>query len=169
MFKINFFKSDTMEEKEEKENNLPIAAFTFGKSGQPLVYSPIPDLSDKKNESIKKNNNNFINSSVESKGSKDSSKFYNERFSFKNIINKNNNKKRDNKDFNINNINNYDIKNNNYVFIDKEDSNSSYIKVILYALSYMPLLSNYIINEIQFLNDNNQNMKEILLDLYSLS
>ena len=162
MFKINFFKSDTMEEKEEKENNLPIAAFTFGKSGQHLVYSPIPDLSEKKNESIKKNNNNFINSSVESKGSKDSSKFYNERFSFKNIINKNN-KKRENKDFNNNNLNNYNDKNNNFVFIDKEDSNSSYIKVILYALSYMPLFSNYIINEIQFLNDNNQNMKEILL------
>ena len=145
MFKINFFKNDTMEEKEEKENNLPIAAFTFGKSGQPLVYSPIPDLSEKKNESIKKNNNNFINSSVESKGSKDSSKFYNERFSFKNIIKKNNNKKKENKDFNKN-INNYSDKNNNFVFIDKENSNSNYINVILYALSYMPLLNNYIIN-----------------------
>ena len=151
-----------MEEKEEKEYNLPIAAFTFGKSGQTLSNNSIPDLDDKNNESIKKINNNFINSSVESKGSKDSSKFYNERFSFKNIIRKNNNKKKENKDFNKN-INNYSAKNNNFVFIDKENSNSNYIKVILYALSYMPLLNNYIINEIIFLNDHNPNIKEILL------
>ena len=49
-----------------------------------------------------------------------------------NIIRKNNNKKKANKDFNSN-INNYNNKNNNFVFIDKETSNSSYIKVILYA------------------------------------
>ena len=113
-----------MEEKEEKDYNLPIAAFTFGKSGQTLSNNSIPDLDDKNNESMKKINNNFINSSVESKGSKDSSKFYNERFSFKNIIRKNNNKKKENKDFNKN-INNYSAKNNNFVFIDKENTGRS--------------------------------------------
>ena len=153
---------------EEKDiYNLPIAAFTFGKTGQPLSYYSNNDIQNisKDNAIINKNkeeqikNNNII---IESKESKDSNKFSNDdsfkRFSFKNIINRHNK----NKNLNKNNI----FHNNNFVFIDKEDSNSSYIKVILYALSYMPLFSNYIINEIQFLNDNNQNMKEILFNLY---
>ena len=147
--------------KEEKVvYNLPIAAFTFGKNGQNLPYYSNSDLSDKKNESIKNNYN-----SIESKESKDSSDNYNNRFSFKNIINKKN------KDLNnnINNSNNY-----NFIFIDKEDSNSSYIKIILYSLSFMNLINNYIINEIQFSNKifgKNQNLRELLLiirDILSL-
>ena len=139
--------------KEEKVvYNLPIAAFTFGKNGQNLPYYSNSYLSDKKNESIKNNYN-----SIESKESKDSSDNYNNRFSFKNIINKKN------KDLNnnINNSNNY-----NFIFIDKEDSNSSYIKIILYSLSFMNLINNYIINEIQFSNKifgKNQNLRELLL------
>ena len=145
---------------EKDEYNIPLAAFTFGKNGQALINYSILDLKDKKNESIKNNN-----ISVESK---DSGKLSNERFSFKNIINKNNiYKKRANKDLN-NNINHYsyDYNRNNFIFIDKGDSNSSYIKIILYALSYMNLLSNYIINEIQLDNEisnNNQDKRDLLL------
>ena len=135
---------------EEKDlYNLPIAAFTFGKNGQPLSYYSSNDIQNisKNNAIINKNkeeqikNNNNI--TIESKESKDSNKFSNDdsfkRFSFKNIINRHNK----NKNLNKNNI----FHNNNFVFIDKEDNNSSYIKIILYALSYMPLFNDFIINE----------------------
>ena len=146
---------------EEKDvYNLPIAAFTFGKNGQPLPYYPIPDLKDVNNENKIKNNNNINEyNSIESK---ESSKLSNDdsdkRFSFKNIINKNknnNNKENSNERNNFNsNIDKHNFNNNNFIFIDKEDSNSSYIKIILYALSYMPLINNYIINEIQVNEDS---------------
>ena len=96
---------------EEKDiYNLPIATFTFGKNGQPLSYYPTKDLKNipSDNNIINKNkdeslNNNNINYTIESKESKDSNQFLNDdsckRFSFKNIINRNNKKK------NINNIN----------------------------------------------------------------
>ena len=139
--------------------NLPIAAFTFGKNGQTLPQHSIYDLSDKKDESIKNNYN-----SIESKESKDYFKNLNDdpnkRFSFKNIINK----KNINKDLDNNNINN--LNNNNFIFIDKEESNSSYIKIILYSLSFMTLINNYIINEVEFNNKFNikhQNLRELLL------
>ena len=55
-----------MEDKKDLYS-LPVAAFTFGKNGQPLPYLPIPDLQDIKNENVNKNNdskrNNKNNSS----------------------------------------------------------------------------------------------------------
>ena len=172
---------------EEKDKyNLPIAAFTFGKNGQPLPYYPIQDLKDiskenninNKKAQSKRNNNN----SNDSKGSKDSYKLayddYANRFSFKNIINKNNKKFNNgknnlNKDVNSNNNNYYNnnINNYNFIFIDKEDSNSSYIKIILYALSYMPLFYNYIINFFQTnneFNNNIDNVGQILLIIHDI-
>ena len=159
--------------------NLPIAAFTFGKNGQPLSYYPVNDLKNipqdntvinkNKNESL--NNNNYT---IESKESRDSNKFSNDdsskRFSFKNIINRNNKKKNINK-INLNenlnnNINNNNICNHNFIFIDKEDNNSSYIKIILYAISYMQLFQNFIINEWNpnnNLDQENNNIEQILL------
>ena len=157
---------------EEKDlYNLPIAAFTFGKNGQPLSYYSSNDIQNisKNNAIINKNkdeqikNNNNI--TIESKESKDSNKFSNDdsfkRFSFKNIINRHNKKINLNK----NNI----FHNNNFVFIDKEDNNSSYIKIILYALSYMPLFNDFIINEWNinveenYNNNSNNNVEQILL------
>ena len=158
---------------EEKDiYNLPIAAFTFGKTGQPLSYYSNNDIQNisKDNAIINKNkdeqikNNNNI--TIESKESKDSNKFSNDdsfkRFSFKNIINRHNK----NKNLNKNNI----FHNNNFVFIDKEDNNSSYIKIILYALSYMPLFNDFIINEWNINveenynnNSNNNKVEQILL------
>ena len=157
---------------EEKDlYNLPIAAFTFGKNGQPLSYYSSNDIQNisKNNAIINKNkdeqikNNNNI--TIESKESKDSNKFSNDdsfkRFSFKNIINRHNK----NKNLNKNNI----FHNNNFVFIDKEDNNSSYIKIILYALSYMPLFNDFIINEWNinveenYNNNSNNNVEQILL------
>ena len=165
---------------EEKDiYNLPIATFTFGKNGQPLSYYPTKDLKNipsdnniinkKKDESL--NNNNYT---IESKESKDSNQFLNDdsckRFSFKNIINRNNKKK------NINNINKNLINNkknkynfflnHNFVFIDKEDNNSSYIKIILYTISYMTSFNNFIINEWNPNNEHenkNNNIEQILL------
>ena len=161
---------------EEKDvYNLPIAAFTFGKNGQPLPYYPIPDLKDVNNENKIKNNNNINEyNSIESK---ESSKLSNDdsdkRFSFKNIINKNknnNNKENSNERNNFNsNIDKHNFNNNNFIFIDKEDSNSSYIKIILYALSYMPLINNYIINEIQVNEDSKKKeFYDMLIILYNL-
>ena len=157
---------------EEKDlYNLPIAAFTFGKNGQPLSYYSSNDIQNisKNNAIINKNkdeqikNNNNI--TIESKESKDSNKFSNDdsfkRFSFKNIINRHNKKINLNK----NNI----FHNNNFVFIDKEDNNSSYIKIILYALSYMPLFNDFIINEWNinveenYNNNSNNNVEQISL------
>ena len=150
---------------EEKDvYNFPLAAFTFGKEGEQLSYYPNPDLNGKNKESIKNNNN-----SIESKDSKDSLKLssdddFGKRFSFKNIIKKNYNKSNNNK--NINKDLNNDI-NNNFIFIDKEDSNSSYLKSILYALSYMDLINNYIINELNLSKEsednNSKDIKDILL------
>ena len=147
-----------MEDKKDLYN-LPIAAFTFGKNGQPLPYLPIPDLQDK-NENMNKNKDSKINnnSSFDSKESKDSNAFSNndseKRFSFKNILKINQNNK--NNQNNMNNSNNFNLKlnnnsfnNNNFVFIDKEDSNSSYLKTILYAISYMKKLNYYFISELQ--------------------
>ena len=159
--------------------NLPIAAFTFGKNGQPLSYYPSNDLKNNpqdnivinKNKDESLNNNNYT---IESKESKDSNQFLyddsSKRFSFKYIINRNNKKK------NINNVNknlNNNIKNNNnfflnhnYVFIDKEDNNNSYIKIILYSMSYMTLFNNFIINEWNpnnALENENNNIEQIIL------
>ena len=57
-----------------------------------------------------------------------------------------------------------------FVFIDKEDNNSSYIKIILYALSYMSLFNDFIINEWNINveenynnNSNNNKVEQILL------
>lgn len=155
-----------MEDKKDLYS-LPVAAFTFGKNGQPLPYLPIPDLQDIKNENVNKNNDSKRNNSnsFESKDSKDSNAFSNndseKRFSFKNILKNNQNNKNSqkiqNNDNNMNNsnknfnlkLNNYSLNNNNFVFIDKEDSNSSYLKMILYAISYMKKLNNYFIIELQ--------------------
>ena len=161
---------------EEKDiYNLPIAAFTFGKTGQPLSYYSNNDIQNisKDNVIINKNkeeqikNNNII---IESKESKDSNKISNDdsfkRFSFKNIINLHNKKKNLNK----NNLSKNNIfHNNNFVFIDKEDNNSSYIKIILYALIYMSLFNDFIINEWNinveenYNNNSNNNVEQILL------
>ena len=162
--------------KEEKDvYNLPIAAFTFGKNGQILPFYPIQDLKDASKDNIIKNNesrkNNF---SIESKGSKDSNNYSNEdsekRFSFKNIILKKkesihkNNSDYTNKNLNIN-INNNNFNNNNFIFIDKEDGNISYIKTVLYSISYMKLLNNYLITEVKFNNKEKLNSKDKLLSI----
>ncbi len=83
---------------EEKDvYNLPIAAFTFGKNGQISAYYPIQDKKDLSKENLLKNKPHKNNNSIESKGSKDSNTYSNEdsekRFSFKNILKKNNNSK----------------------------------------------------------------------------
>ena len=159
--------------------NLPIAAFTFGKNGQPLSYYQNNDLQNihqdniviNKNKDESLNNNNYT---IESKESKDSNQFLNDdsskRFSFKNIINRNNKKKNINnvnKNLNNNIINNRNFfLNHNFVFIDKEDNNSSYIKIILYAMSYMTLFNNFIINKWNSNNvpeNENNNNEQILL------
>ena len=153
---------------EEKDvYNLPIAAFTFGKNGQALPYYPIQDLKDISKDNINKNNELRKNNiSIESKGSKESNNYSNDdsekRFSFKNIFKKNTkSSNNNNKNFNMNLNNNFD--NNNFVFIDKEDSNSSYLKIILYLISYMKLLNNYFVNELQLSNEQNNSNKEKLL------
>ena len=174
-------------EDEKDVYNLPIAAFTFGKNGQALPYSPIKDLKDSQNENKNKNNEprKNISNSVESKDSKDSNNLSNDdsekRFSFKNVLknNTNNNNSNNNKNniidsknnFNANisnnyfniNLNNNNFNYNNFVFIDKEDSNSSYLKMILYSISYMKLLNNYILNELQLNNKQKNTNKEKLL------
>ena len=96
---------------EEKDvYNLPIAAFTFGKNGQISPYYPIQDKKDLSIENLLKNKPHKNNNSIESKGSKDSNTYSNEdsekRFSFKNILKKNNNS-------NNNNINNIKNSSNN--------------------------------------------------------
>ena len=166
--------------KEEKDvYNLPIAAFTFGKNGQILPFYPLQDLKDNskdKDNIIKKNDSRKNNYSIESKGSKDSNNYSNDdsekRFSFKNIIlkKKENTHKNNSNNININknlniNINNNNFNNNNFVFIDKEDSNISYIKTVLYSISYMKLLNNYLITEIKFNNKEKINSREILLSI----
>ena len=149
-----------MEDKKDLYN-LPVAAFTFGKDGQPLPYLPIQDLQDLRNENVNKNNDSKGNNS-NSFESKDSNAFSNndseKRFSFKNILknnqnnqnnqNNNNSMNNSNKNFNLK-LNNNSFNNNNFVFIDKEDSNSSYLKMILYAICYMKKLNNYFISEMQ--------------------
>ena len=144
---------------EEKDiYNLPIAAFTFGKNGQTIPYFPIQDHKDNSKDNKTDSKKNF-SVSFESKGSKESNAYSNEdsekRFSFKNILKKNANDNNNNK-FNENITNNNFDNNNNYILIDKEDSNSSYLKMILYSISYMRLLNNYILNELQ-LNEKQQN------------
>ena len=153
-------------EEEKDVYNLPIAAFTFGTNGQALPYNSNSDISKEKsnkNKNSKKNNNN----STESKDSRES---YNNsiddsenRFSFKNILKKENNNEIDlNKNLNIN-INNNNFNNNNFVFIDKEDNNSSYLKTILYSVSYMKLLNEYFLNDLQLNNRKHITNKEKLL------
>ena len=160
---------DIMEDDKEAYN-LPIASFTFGKNGQKLQNYPIPNIKDiskdnNKNTIIKESTKN--NNLIEPRESNDSYNLSNDdsskRFSFKNIINKNNKKKISNK--NLNNANN-----NKIIFIDKEDNNSSYIKIILYALSYMPLIKNYIINDFQFNIGTNINeiSNQILLIIHDI-
>ena len=160
---------DIMEDDKEAYN-LPIASFTFGKNGQKLQNYPIPNIKDiskdnNKNTIIKESTKN--NNLIEPRESNDSYNLSNDdssrRFSFKNIINKNNKKKISNK--NLNNANN-----NKIIFIDKEDNNSSYIKIILYALSYMPLISNYIINDFKFNIGTNINeiSNQILLIIHDI-
>ena len=154
-------------EEEKDVYNLPIAAFTFGKNGKISPYYPIQDLKDLSKENLAKSKQPKNNHSIESKGSKDSNTYSNEdsekRFSFKNIINKNaNNLKNSSNNLNNNNNLNINIKNNNFnnnnfVFIDKGDSNSSYLNTILYSISYMKLLNNYLINEFK-INENEQNI-----------
>ena len=153
---------------EEKDvYNLPIAAFTFGKNGQPVPYFPIPDKKDSSKDN-KGDSRKNISISFDSKGSKESNGYSNEdserRFSFKNILKKNANTNKNNtsnlndmnnKNYNLN-LNNNNFDNNNYVFIDKEDSNSSYLKIILYSISYMKLINNYFLNELE-LNDKDLN------------
>ena len=79
-------------DKEKEVYNLPIAAFTFGKNGQICPYYPIQDQKDLSKENAQKNKSRKNNSSIESKGSKDSNTYSNEdsekRFSFKNILKK---------------------------------------------------------------------------------
>ena len=161
---------------EEKDvYNLPIAAFTFGKNGQISPYYPIQDKKDLSKENLLKNKTHKNNNSIESKGSKDSNTYSNEdsekRFSFKNILKKNNNSNNNinniknslNKNLNINNNN---FNNNNFVFIDKEDSNSSYLKTILYSIVYMKLLNKYLINDLKINEENiNNSPKEKFLSI----
>ena len=64
-----------MEDKKDLYN-LPVAAFTFGKDGQPLPYLPIQDLQDLRNENVNKNNDSKGNNS-NSFESKDSNAFSN--------------------------------------------------------------------------------------------
>jgi hypothetical protein len=155
---------------EEKDiYNLPIAAFTFGKNGQAIPYFPIQDLKDNSKDNKADSKKNF-SVSFESKGSKESNAYSNEdsekRFSFKNILKKNaNDNHNNNNKFNENITNNNFDNNNNYIFIDKEDSNSSYLKMILYSISYMKLLNNYILNELQLnkIQQNSSNGKLLLI------
>ena len=156
-------------EEEKDVYNLPIAAFTFGKNGKISPYYPIQELKDLSKENLSINKQPKINHSIESKASKDSNTYSNEdsekRFSFKNIINKNiNNLKNSSNNLNNNNLNinikNNNFNNNNFVFIDKGDSNSSYLNTILYSISYMKLLNNYLINEFKA-NENVQNINNL--------
>ena len=153
-------------EEEKDVYNLPIAAFTFGKNGKISPYYPIQDLKDSSKENLAKSKQHKNNNSIESKGSKDSNTYSNEdsekRFSFKNIIKKNaNNLKNSSNNLNNNNLNinikNNNFNNNNFIFIDKGDSNSSYLNTILYSISYMKLLNNYLIKEFKT-NETEQNI-----------
>ena len=161
-------------EDEKDIYNLPIAAFTFGKNGQALPYYPIQDLKVFSKEKPSNNNNSIKNNSIESKGSKDSNNNSNDdsekRFSFKNILKKNtnnvnNNSNNINNNLNMNIINNLSFNNNNFVFIDKEDSNSSYLKIILYCISYMKLLNYYFINELKLNKEESLSGKEKILSI----
>ncbi len=161
-------------EEEKDVYNLPIAAFTFGKNGQAIPYFPIQDLRDTSKDNKTDSRKNF-SVSFESKGSKESNGYSNEdsekRFSFKNVLknNTNSNDNNNNNKFNENINNNNIYNNNNYIFIDKEDSNSSYLKMILYSISYMRLLNNYILDGLQLnekqLNSNNGKLLSIISNI----
>ena len=170
-----YFKKIKMDE-EKDIYNLPIAAFTFGKNGQAIPYFPIIEQRNYSNDNEINDSRKNISISFESRGSKESNGYSNEdsekRFSFKNILKKNTNKnnnnsnsnEKSNKNFNVNvHNNNNKFDNNNFVFIDKEDSNSSYLKMILYSISYMKLLNNYFINELKLSNNQQNYNNEIIL------
>ena len=148
-------------EKQHDYYNLPLASFTFGKSGQRLSSQ----ISDNSRNQIR--NNNFANGQVNNIQNN-----YNYSSISKETINQNSLNGECEFTFGKNNnLNSLKVEENsnsstlrnshnakqiyNSIFVDNEMCNNSFIRVILYTIYHMKLLRKYLINDPLIKNNKN--------------